>query len=160
MIDAEGFRANVGILLTNDDGKLFWGRRRGMNAWQFPQGGIKADEEVEVAMFRELHEEVGLLPEHVEIIASTNDWLRYWLPKNFIRYNTHPLCIGQKQIWYLIRLVADESHVRLDTLEKPEFDRWQWIDYWDPLKQVVAFKRNVYEQALKQMAPYLFPGPV
>lgn len=158
MIDSDGFRANVGILLCNPKGKLFWARRSGMEAWQFPQGGINVDETAETAMYRELKEEIGLLPEHVEIIASTDDWLRYWLPKQFIRYNTSPICIGQKQIWYLLRLLADESHVKLDNSSKPEFDNWCWIDYWDPVSLVVAFKRHVYKQALKELAPYIFPG--
>ena len=157
MIDADGFRANVGIMLCNQDGKLFWARRTGMDAWQFPQGGIKPSEDAETAMYRELREEIGLLPEHVEVIASTADWLKYWLPKRFIRQNIIPLCIGQKQIWFLLKLIANESEVRLDTSKKPEFDSWRWIDYWDPAEQVVAFKRNVYEQALKQLAPYIFP---
>lgn len=160
MIDSEGFRANVGIILCNREGKLFWARRRGMNAWQFPQGGIKPEEDVEAAMYRELREEVGLLPEHVEIIASTDDWLRYWLPERFIRQNIEPLCIGQKQIWYLLKLIADESVVNLRLSKKPEFDNWRWIDYWAPVKHVVEFKRNVYEDALKQLAPYLFPDLV
>ena len=157
MIDSDGFRANVGIILCNDTGKLFWARRSGMNAWQFPQGGIRKDEDVETAMYRELREEIGLFPEHVEIIASTDDWLRYWLPEKFIRQNIEPVCIGQKQIWYLLKLLADESFVDLAVSNKPEFDDWQWIDYWSPVKQVVEFKRSVYEAALKQLAPYLFP---
>lgn len=160
MIDSDGFRANVGIVLSNREGKLFWARRSGMDAWQFPQGGIRPDEDVEDAMYRELREEIGLLPEHVEIVASTNDWLRYWLPERFIRQNIEPLCIGQKQIWYLLKLVADENLVDLGLSRKPEFDNWRWIDYWAPVKQVVDFKRNVYEQALKELAPFLFPNMV
>ena len=158
MIDSDGFRANVGIVLANQEGKLFWARRAGMDAWQFPQGGIRPNEDVEEAMYRELREEIGLLPEHVEIIASTDDWLRYWLPKRFIRQNIEPLCIGQKQIWYLLQLVADESLVDLGLSKKPEFDNWCWIDYWAPVKQVVDFKRNVYERALKELAPFIFPN--
>jgi putative (di)nucleoside polyphosphate hydrolase len=157
MIDSDGFRANVGIMLCNEDGKLFWARRAGMDAWQFPQGGIKPNEDAETAMYRELREEIGLLPEHVEVIASTDDWLKYWLPRRFIRQNILPLCIGQKQIWFLLKLIADESFVRLDMSDNPEFDTWRWIDYWDPAQQVVAFKRHVYEEALKQLAPYIFP---
>lgn len=157
MIDADGFRANVGIVLCNDHGQLFWCRRAGAaDAWQFPQGGIKQDEDTETAMYRELREEVGLLPEHVEIIASTDDWLRYWLPEKFIRHNTSPVCIGQKQIWFLLRLLVDESFVNLSNTKKPEFDHWCWIDYWDPVKQVIEFKRQVYEQALEQLEPFLF----
>ena len=157
MIDADGFRANVGILLFNGDGKLFWARRAGIDAWQFPQGGIREDEDIEQAMYRELREEVGLLPEHVEIVASTDEWLRYWIPKRFIRYKTLPVCIGQKQIWYLLRLIADESLVTLTGSEPPEFDQWRWIDYWEPITQVVEFKRSVYEQALKELAHFIMP---
>jgi len=156
MIDADGFRANVGIILTNSQGKLFWGRRIGMDAWQFPQGGIRHNEPVENAMYRELREETGLQPVHVEIIGFTNEWLRYRLPKRFIRRNCKPLCIGQKQIWYLLKLIAHEENVKLDVSRKPEFDLWKWVDFWEPVKQVVDFKRSVYEQTLIEFEPLLF----
>ncbi|MEM7027311.1 MAG: RNA pyrophosphohydrolase [Pseudomonadota bacterium] len=156
MIDAEGFRANVGIILSNEEGRVFWARRLGMDAWQFPQGGIKKDETPEEAMYRELKEEVGLQPEDVEILSATDDWLKYWLPKRFIRQNAYPLCIGQKQIWYLLKLVSDESHVNLENSLEPEFDLWKWVDFWYPVDEVVSFKRNVYEQALNQLAPFIF----
>jgi putative (di)nucleoside polyphosphate hydrolase len=158
VIDSEGFRANVGIVLSNEAGQVFWAKRIGQDAWQFPQGGIKLDESAEVAMYRELREEVGLLPIHVEIVGCTNDWLKYWLPEKFIRHNSLPLCIGQKQIWYLLKLVADETNVNLAHSEKPEFDHWEWIDYWTPASEVIDFKRNVYQQALDEFAPFLFPG--
>ena len=158
MIDSEGFRANVGIILSNNDGQVFWGRRLGMDAWQFPQGGIKENETPETAMFRELKEETGLESHHVEIIGSTDDWLRYWLPKRFIRHNTQQLCIGQKQIWYLLKLLVDESHVNLERSRQPEFDLWKWVDFWYPIEEVVSFKRNVYEQALKQLEPFVIPN--
>ena len=157
MIDSEGFRANVGIVLSNDAGQVFWAKRTGQDGWQFPQGGIKTNETAESAMFRELREEVGLLPKHVEIICCTNDWLKYWLPEKFIRYNSTPLCIGQKQIWYLLRLVADEKNVDLEFSHKPEFDHWEWVDYWSPVRKVIDFKRNVYQQALNEFASFLFP---
>ncbi len=155
MIDSDGFRANVGIILSNDVGQVFWGKRLGMDAWQFPQGGIKENETPETAMYRELQEETGLHPEHVEIIGATDDWLKYWLPKRFIRHNAYPLCIGQKQIWYLLKLVADESHVKLDHSTSPEFDLWKWVDFWYPVESVVPFKRDVYQQALSQLAPFV-----
>lgn len=156
MIDAEGYRANVAIVMTNGQGKLFWAKRVGMDAWQFPQGGIKPDETAEKAMYRELHEETGLQPDHVEVIGFTNGWLRYQLPKRFIRKNSNPLCIGQKQVWYLLKLLANESHVKLDTSSSPEFDLWRWIDFWEPVKQVIEFKRPVYKKALIEFEPLLF----
>lgn len=155
MIDSNGFRANVGIVLSNSHGQVFWGKRSGMDAWQFPQGGIKEKETPKSAMYRELKEETGLEPEHVEFIGATDDWLRYWLPKKFIRHHVQPTCIGQKQIWYLLKLVVDESHVNLDVSHKPEFDFWKWIDVWDSMNEVIFFKRDVYKQALKQLEPLI-----
>lgn len=155
IIDAEGYRANVGILLSNGDARLFWGKRVGIDAWQFPQGGIRPRESTEKAMFRELREETGLLPAHVEILGCTQDWLRYRLPERYVRRSRSPLCIGQKQIWFLLRLLTDDSHVRLDYSQRPEFERWRWIDFWEPAQQVVEFKRHVYWQALNELAPLL-----
>jgi putative (di)nucleoside polyphosphate hydrolase len=157
VIDSDGFRPNVGIVLCNDQNRLFWGRRVGQNAWQFPQGGIKSDETPEEAMYRELAEEVGLLPEHVQILGETSRWLRYRLPKRFIRRNSHPVCIGQKQRWFLLRVLCNESDFCLDQCEKPEFDDWRWVKYWQPVREVIYFKRHVYERALGEFAPLLFP---
>ena len=155
MIDSDGYRPNVGIVLVNGQGKLFWARRIGQDAWQFPQGGIRSDETPEEAMYRELTEEVGLSENHVEVIGATRGWLRYRLPKRLIRRNSKPLCIGQKQVWFMLRLLADESEVKLDLTSHPEFDHWRWVDYWRPVKDVVHFKRNVYQRALKELAPLI-----
>ena len=157
VIDAQGYRANVGIVLTNSQGQLFWAKRHGMDAWQFPQGGIRPRESTEEAMYRELREETGLRPQHVEIIGWTQGWLRYRLPERFIRRQTRPLCIGQKQIWYLLRLLVEESEVKLDVSRRPEFDLWRWVDFWEPVEEVIGFKRKVYEQALSELGPLLFP---
>ena len=152
MIDSEGFRPNVGIILANDAGQLLWARRvGGRDAWQFPQGGIQRGESPEQALYRELQEEVGLEPDHVEILAATRGWLRYRLPKRFIRKGQNPPCIGQKQKWFLLRMLAEDKAVRLDLNDKPEFDHWQWVSYWYPLDQVVSFKREVYRRALKEL---------
>lgn len=159
-IDAEGFRANVGIILSNDTGRVMLAGRAGRRGWQFPQGGVHPDETPEDAMFRELYEEVGLHPGDVELMGQTSDWLHYRLPARFIRRNSAPRCIGQKQIWFLLRLLADDQAVRLDVSARPEFDRWRWVDYWRPVKEVIWFKRTVYVRALQELAPALFPsGP-
>ena len=157
MIDSEGFWANVGIILCNQQRRLFWGRRIGQDAWQFPQGGIKQTETPEQAMYRELEEEVGLKPFQVELVGATQDWLRYRLPKRYIRKHCSPLCIGQKQIWFLLRIKCPEGEVCLDHSPKPEFDRWRWVKYWQPVREVVYFKRRVYSKALEELAPLLFP---
>lgn len=157
MIDPDGFRPNVGIILSNRDGHVLWARRIGQEAWQFPQGGINPDETPEEALYRELGEEIGLGPEQVEIVGATKGWLRYRLPKRLVRHNSRPVCVGQKQVWYMLRLLADEQAVRLDGSERPEFDSWRWVDYWYPLDEVVSFKRKVYRRALEELAPLLFP---
>ncbi len=106
MIDEDGFRPNVGIILANAQGQVLWARRVGQDAWQFPQGGIAENETPEQALFRELHEEIGLKQEHVRIVSCTQGWLRYRLPKRFLRYRSKPLCIGQKQKWFLLMLTT------------------------------------------------------
>jgi putative (di)nucleoside polyphosphate hydrolase len=156
VIDSQGFRPNVGIILTDDQGRVFWAKRKGQDAWQFPQGGISRNESPQEAMYRELYEETGLQPDHVEIIGQTRRWLRYRLPKRMIRRHSQPLCIGQKQRWFLLRLVAGENCLQLDATDKPEFDGWRWVDYWHPVKEVVFFKRRVYQLALNELAPLLF----
>lgn len=157
VIDADGFRPNVGIILSNPGGRVLWAKRIGQNAWQFPQGGIRAGESAEEALFRELNEELGLLPEHVTVVGSTRHWLRYRLPKRYIRHQNNPVCIGQKQKWFMLRLTAADSMVRFDATDKPEFDNWRWVEYWHPLREVVYFKRDVYKRALRELAA-LVPG--
>jgi len=159
VIDENGFRLNVGIMIANQEGQLFWARRFGRKAWQFPQGGIHEGETSEEALFRELHEEVGLVSEEVAILYQSKQWLTYQLPSQLIRRDTYPVCIGQKQKWFLLRLVAGEERIKLDVSDSPEFDGWQWVNYWYPLYQVVAFKREVYRQALLEFAPILMKSP-
>ena len=155
MIDEDGFRPNVGIILANPRGQVLWARRVGQDAWQFPQGGIAENETPEQALYRELHEEIGLQPEDVHIVSSTRGWLRYRLPKRFLRYRSKPLCIGQKQKWFLLMLTGCDSRVSFAYGDPPEFDDWRWVSYWYPFNQVVSFKREVYRKALKELAPSL-----
>ncbi|MBK6280400.1 MAG: RNA pyrophosphohydrolase [Gammaproteobacteria bacterium] len=153
MIDEQGYRPNVGIILANSRGDLLWARRRGQNAWQFPQGGIHEGETPEQAMFRELGEEVGLEESDVETLACTAGWLKYRLPPQFMRNRKNPNFVGQKQKWFLLRLVSEDQRVRVDAHATPEFDQWRWVSYWYPLGQIVAFKREVYRRALWELAP-------
>lgn len=151
VIDRAGYRLNVGIILMNESGRVFWGRRHGHDAWQFPQGGLAHGESPQDAMFRELGEEVGLDRSDVEILGVTKRWLKYKLPKQYLRHGTMPLVIGQKQKWYLLKLVANEQKLRLDLSDSPEFDSWRWLDYSEPPDLVIFFKKQVYCQALKEL---------
>ena len=156
-IDADGFRANVGIILSNDAGKLLLAGRIGSKGWQFPQGGVQEGESAEEAMFRELHEEVGLRKSDVEVLGATSDWLRYRLPEKFVRHGSKPLCIGQKQRWFILRLTGPDERVRVDRSVTPEFDRWRWVEFWRPVNEVIYFKRRVYVRALYELGPHLYP---
>lgn len=158
MLDRDGFRPNVGIVLLNQKNQVFWGKRIRTHSWQFPQGGIDRGESPEQAMYRELHEEVGLQPEHVRIVARTRDWLRYEVPDRYIRRDARGIYKGQKQIWYLLQLLGHDWQLNLRATDHPEFDAWRWNDYWVPLDVVVEFKRGVYEMALTELARFLPRG--
>ena len=157
-IDEDGFRANVGILLMQDDGRVFLGGRAGGRGWQCPQGGIGRDEAFETALYRELREEVGLAPEDVRYLGATADWLRYRLPPGYVRRHGSPRCIGQKQRWALLRFQGGDERLRFDTTEEPpEFERYRWAEFWEPVREVVYFKRDVYRAMLHELGPLAFP---
>lgn len=152
MIDKDGFRQGVGIILVNDKRQIFVAKRVGKVAWQFPQGGIKENETPEQAMYRELKEEIGLHEQDVKMLGCTRRWLKYRLPKRLIRYHSKPLCIGQKQKWFLLQIANSKVQFNLAATDDPEFDAWEWVSYWHPLTQVIIFKRRVYNLVLKEFA--------
>jgi putative (di)nucleoside polyphosphate hydrolase len=158
IIDRDGFRANVGIVLMSGEGQLFVGRRSGGRGWQFPQGGMSRGESGEDSLFRELKEEIGLDHNDVQIVGRTRHWLRYRLPPRYVRRNVQPTCLGQKQHWFLLKLRRHEVSFRFDTTAQPEFDRWRWVDYWQPIREVIYFKRAVYSRALHELGNVAFPG--
>lgn len=151
LVDRAGYRLNVGIILMNESGRVFWGKRQGHEAWQFPQGGVAPGESPTEALFRELREEIGLDKEDVSILGVTKRWLKYRLPKQYLRHGSKPLVIGQKQKWFLLMLRASEQKIRLDLSDTPEFDSWRWVDYKEPPDLVIFFKKQVYVQALKEL---------
>ena len=155
MLDRDGYRPNVGIVLCNSRNEVFWGKRVKEHSWQFPQGGIKPGETPVQAMYRELREEVGLLPSHVRILGRTREWLRYEVPPQWLRRDWRGNYRGQKQIWFLLRLVGCDCDVSLRSFDKPEFDAWRWNEYWVPLESVIEFKREVYQLALSELARFL-----
>lgn len=152
MIDNNGYRPNVGIVICNRQGQVLWAKRCGQHAWQFPQGGINSGETPEQAMYRELFEEVGLHPNQTRILAVTRHWLRYRLPKRSIRWESKPVCVGQKQKWFLLEFIGNDAEVDILCSNTPEFDCWRWVSYWYPVRQVVSFKREVYRCMMKEFA--------
>lgn len=158
MLDRDGYRPNVGIVIANAGNEVFWGKRIREHSWQFPQGGIKQGESPEQAMFRELYEEAGLRPEQVRVLARTHDWLRYDVPKHWIKREWRSTYRGQKQIWFLLRLVGRDCDINLRASGHPEFDAWRWTSFWVPLESVIEFKRGVYRLALNELAGSLLQG--
>jgi putative (di)nucleoside polyphosphate hydrolase len=159
MFDREGFRPNVGIILINENNQVWWGRRARENSWQFPQGGIRTGESPEQAMYRELLEETGLERKHVKLVGRTRDWLRYEVPQHYIRRESRGHYRGQKQIWFLLRMIGLDSDFNLHTSANPEFDAWCWNEYWVPLDIVIEFKREVYHNALSELSRFINPPP-
>ena len=155
MIDNDGYRKNVGIILCNSQNKLLICKRLGEESWQFPQGGFEKNENAESAMFRELFEEIGLKKNDISILGITKSWLKYDLPKKYQRKTNNRLCIGQKQKWFLLRLISDDSNISFLNSENPEFDSWQWVDDNEPMKIVIDFKKNVYKKALEELMPII-----
>ncbi|MCR3754946.1 MAG: RNA pyrophosphohydrolase [Candidatus Westeberhardia cardiocondylae] len=151
------YRPNVGIIICNYHGKLLLARRYGKkNSWQFPQGGIDDTETVNEAMYRELFEEVGLKKDDVRILAYTKYWIKYNIPKNLIRLNSIPLYIGQKQKWFLLKLMVSDKNINLNCNCISEFDKWCWVNFWYPMKKIVFFKRHVYRKVLEDFFNVLF----
>jgi len=157
-IDSHGFRANVGIVLMQPDGRVFLGHRVGGNGWQFPQGGVLEGESLEQAMYRELHEEIGLQPQHVQVLGITKRWLCYRLPERYLRREQVPLCVGQKQRWYLLMSHNGQPEFRFDMTPAPEFAGWRWSNFWEPVREVVYFKRRIYNRALHELGHLAVPG--
>lgn len=152
-MDERGFRPNVAMVIQNRHGQVLWARRKGgHDAWQFPQGGIAPGETDEQALYRELREEVGLAQDAVNVLARAEGWLRYRVPPKFRR--GHGAFTGQKQRWFLLRLLAGDDAVNVHG-EAAEFDDWRWVSYWYPLGEVVWFKRSVYRRGLLALAPAL-----
>ncbi len=149
MIDENGYRFNVAIILVNDKGQVAWFKRKGQSSSQFPQGGVNEDESLEQGMFRELAEETGLEERHVELLGRTSDWLYYDLPSQHIKEDG--ICIGQKQMWFLLKLKADDSHINLSSTSDPEFESWQWVEKQQAVNEIIYFKQDVYKRALASL---------
>ncbi len=153
MIDREGYRPNVGIVICNQHNQVLWARRIGQNSWQFPQGGINPGENPEQAMYRELFEELGLEKSDVTLLAVSKGWLRYRLPQRLIHWEEKPVCVGQKQKWFLLKIKEEHSDkIEFNHHTVPEFDNWRWVSYWYPIRQVVPFKKDVYRRVLREFA--------
>ena len=145
------YRSNVGIMMVNEKGYVFVGQRldNNQNAWQMPQGGIDAGEDPETAAYRELLEETGVKKQDVRFVASSSRWLSYDLPEDLIPILWNGKFRGQKQKWFLFKFLGEDVDINIAT-EHPEFSKWKWISKANLLKEIVPFKKSVYENVLKE----------
>jgi len=145
------YRSNVGIMMVNEKGYVFVGQRldNNQNAWQMPQGGIDAGEDPETAAYRELLEETGVKKQDVRFVASSCQWLSYDLPEDLIPILWNGKFRGQKQKWFLFKFLGEDGDINIAT-EHPEFSKWKWISKENLLKEIVPFKKSVYENVLKE----------
>ena len=145
------YRSNVGIMMVNEKGYVFVGQRldNNQNAWQMPQGGIDAGEDPETAAYRELLEETGVKKQDVRFVASSSQWLSYDLPEDLIPILWDGKFRGQKQKWFLFKFLGEDGDINITT-EHPEFSKWKWVSKENLLKEIVPFKKSVYENVLKE----------
>lgn len=157
IIDDHGFRANVAMALLNQQGLIWIGRRADTGGWQLPQGGIEQGESAEDALWRELHEELGLHSDHVRILGRTRDPIPYIIPPHLRRRKEARPVIGQLQTWFLLRFLGRNEDIHLDAGREVEFDRYAWVPYDRPIELVAPFKRDAYRRALDELAIYREP---
>ena len=143
-------RIGVGIVLLNNENKVFVGKRidNPANFWQMPQGGVDDNENLLYAANRELKEETSV--ESVKFIKEIDNWLTYELPKNLLGKIWKGKYRGQKQKWFIMRFVGDEEEINIKT-KNAEFKEWKWIDVNQLLKVVVSFKLDVYKSIVKEL---------
>ena len=151
------YRPCVGIMLINDNGHIFGGQRidNRAEAWQMPQGGIDAGEDVETACFREMREEIGT--DKADILSIHPEWLNYDIPLPLADRLWGGSYRGQSQKWVALRYTGQDSDINIAT-EEPEFFSWQWMSPADLIQLAVPFKRPVYEDIMTQFAQYIKAG--
>tara|TARA_Y100000590_G_scaffold139674_1_gene160021 strand:- start:38399 stop:38884 length:486 start_codon:yes stop_codon:yes gene_type:complete len=148
-LSQEEYRPCVAAIILGPSNKVLWCQRVDHSGWQFPQGGIDEGETPREAILREIWEEVGLNEKDVEIICESKGWFKYDVPKDrrpkYFRKNVYK---GQRQKWFLLKLISEDKKINLRASVPIEFDKWIWSSYWYPLRTIVPFKKELYKQVL------------
>ena len=147
----EGYRPNVAMVVINSMNKVLICRRKNTRTWQFPQGGIDNGEDIKKAMYRELSEEIGLSKDDVILVGESEGTITYDIPKTIRSKVLGGKFKGQEQKWFLLKLKKDNSEIKLDNETFPEFDKYEWVSFWQPLNRIVDFKREAYREALSEL---------
>lgn len=152
------YRKGVGIMLINEQKKIFAGLRNDIkNVWQMPQGGVKNNETEHDGMWRELKEETGLSIDNVKIIKESKTTLSYNLPEHLARKLWGGMYIGQCQRWFLLRFLGEENDININKGRASEFCDWRWLSKDELLSNVIDFKKNLYQNVLKEFSAFIDP---
>ena len=151
MYKRQGYRPNVAMVVINSTNKVLICRRKNTRTWQFPQGGIDNGEDIKKAMYRELSEEVGLSKDDVSLVGESEGTITYDIPKTIRSKVLGGKFKGQEQKWFLLKLNKDNCEIKLDNEAFPEFDKYEWVSFWQPLNRIVDFKREAYRKALSEL---------
>ncbi len=156
-LDPNDYRPGIGVMLLNKDNHVFVGQRRdnAIDAWQMPQGGIDPNEDIEKAMWRELHEEIGVTHNHAYILDRSHDWIYYDLPEELKGTLWGGEFLGQRQIWFALKFVGQEDDIDIHHHEHPEFSQWKWVAPETLTDLIVPFKQLLYQQILDQFDAHL-----
>ena len=149
--NSKGYRPNVAMVVINSTNKVLICRRKNTRTWQFPQGGIDNGEDIKKAMYRELSEVVGLSKEDVSLVGESEGTITYDIPKTIRSKVLGGKFKGQEQKWFLLKLNKDNCEIKLDNEAFPEFDKYEWVSFWQPLNRIVDFKREAYRKALSEL---------
>ncbi|MCY3627748.1 MAG: RNA pyrophosphohydrolase [Gammaproteobacteria bacterium] len=155
------YRNGVAIVLLNESCQILVARRPEFEQqWQFPQGGIDGDEDAETAAFREMEEEIGVVPQLVNLVTATSQYYSYQYPKHVqqdIFFNRQQY-EGQRLKFFLFQFLGKDTDIDVMKVPYPEFDRWRWVDFWEPITLVVEFKKIMYESALRELEHFIVKG--
>ena len=142
------YRNGVGIMIFNDQKKIFVGKRiDNQEAWQMPQGGVDKDEDFETAAKRELFEETGI--QSIRIVQSSKQEFIYDLPNHLLGKIWKGKYKGQKQKWFLMKFLGPDSEINISQ-KHPEFNEWKWVDLDELPRLIVPFKKKLYESIIKE----------
>jgi len=153
-MDLSRYRPNVGVVLFNQAGQVWYGRRADTpppHCWQFPQGGVDEGEDLYPAALRELQEETGVVS--TRLLGRTQGWIIYDYPPEVFARRPHGF-LGQKQVWFALEFTGDDAEIRLDQHAQIEFDAWRWGALGEAPGLIVPFKRAAYESVVATFAQY------
>ena len=155
-MDKKNYRKGVGMIVMNNDGRFWLGKRIGTDTWQFPQGGIDNGESPIEAAKREIFEEVGIKPSKIKVLGKIKDWVKYEIPKELAKKSFKKKgIVGQKQKWFIFK-IKSEACISFVNDPDNEFDDFAWVSYWRPIALIVSFKKEVYRNVLAELLPIYF----